>query len=285
MDIHIVIVIILTIMCIIIAGWIIKMNSSLFLNPTPVKKVIYCIWTGNNKMTKNRLEGIDTLKRTSGVNVKIVSTQNINQYILKDYPLPPSYPYLSRIHKSDYLRCYLMHHYGGGYSDIKRNQGSWVSQFNRINRDPNIWLIGSGGFKPPQIAVDIAYPEEYNDIQRKHLADYHNRLVGPGFMICRPRSRFTQEWYDSLHTRLDGFYLELKQHPARFTRESHDRPPSHWYRDEKDPKLKKLGCPKKPTKYPVNWNRILGQIFFPLQVKYINHVKTGLPMPQLDNYN
>ena len=41
----------------------------------------------------------------------------------------------------------------------------------------------------------------------------------------------------------------------------------------KDPELKKRPCPTKRTQYPISWNRILGQIVYPLQVKYINHIK------------
>ena len=252
-------------------------------NENHVKKIIYTFWTGTNPMTANRQEGIKTMKEKTGVDICVISTNNLNDFIIKDYPLHPSYKNLSRVHKADYLRCYFMHHYGGGYADIKRQIGSWEKYFNIINDNPDIWKIGLGN-EPDRRAFNIAYPEEYNNLQREKLRNYSSKMVGISFMICRPRTPYTTEWYNLLHQRLDNYSSELEKHPAVFSRESFDRLPSKYYRDEKDPELKKLPCPTERTKYPISWNRILGQIVYPLQVKYINHIKQGLPMPDFHNY-
>jgi hypothetical protein len=37
-----------------------------------------------------------------------------------------------------------MHHYGGGYSDIKKTLGSWITFFDQINDDDNLYAIGYG---------------------------------------------------------------------------------------------------------------------------------------------
>ena len=87
-----------------------------------------------------------------------------------------------------------------------------------------------------------------------------------------------------LHQRLDKYSIELKKNPAVFSREAFDRSPSYWCKDEKDPELKKLPCPTERTNIYF-LNRILGQIVYPLQVKYINHIKQGLPMPDWNNYS
>jgi len=250
-----------------------------------VKKIIYTFWTGTNPMNANRMVGIKTLKEKTGINICVITTENLNDYILKDYPLHPSYKYLSRVHKADYLRCYFMHHYGGGYADIKRQTGSWEKYFDIINDNPKIWKIGLGGANPPSLAFGIAYPEEYNQKQKDRLTKYHDKMVGVGFMICKPRTPYTSEWYSLLHQRLDTYSSELEKHPAVFSREAFDRPPSKTCDDETDPELKKLPCPTEKTKYPISWNRILGQIVYPLQVKYIKHIKQGLPMPDWNNYD
>ena len=57
--------------------------------------------------------------------VLLITPNNLNDYIVKDDPLPEAYNYLSLVHKADYLRTYFMYHYGGGYADIKRYQHSW----------------------------------------------------------------------------------------------------------------------------------------------------------------
>ena len=249
------------------------------------KHIFYVFWTGTNQMNQNRLDGIESIKKITGVNVKLINVQNLNDYILPNYPLHPGYKYLSRVHKADYLRCYFMHHYGGGYADIKRQTGSWKKFFDQINNDKNIWMIGLGGFNPPSKAFGIAYPEEYNQKQRDLLTKYHNKMVGVSFMICKPRTPFTTEWYNNMHKMLDKYLHKLKKHPAVYSREAKDHPPSKSCKDERDPEIKKLPCPTEPTKYPISWNRILGQIFYPLQIKYINHIKQGLPMPDWENYS
>ncbi len=81
-------------------------------------KVIYCFWIGDNEMSENLKNAIKSLQDTSGVPVKIVTQHNLADYIVPGYPLHEAYDHLSFVHKSDYLRCYFMLHYGGGYSDV-----------------------------------------------------------------------------------------------------------------------------------------------------------------------
>ena len=271
----------LLIICIILFLFIIYkkyLQIDCFTQQNEVNKIIYVFWTGTNPMTENRKDGIKTMKIKTRVDVRVITVDNLNDFILKDYPFHPSYKYLSRVHKSDYLRCYFMHHYGGGYSDIKRHNHSWEKYFDIINKNSDIWMIGLDN------AFGIAYPEEYNSQQRQHLKSYHGKMVGVGFMICRPRTKYTTEWYNLLHKLLDDYSDKLKKHPAIFSREAYDRMPSKFWGDEKDPELKKLECPKEKTKYPITWNKF-NQIIYPLQVKYINHIKTGLPMPDFSNYD
>ena len=70
-------------------------------------------------MSDKRKKCLDSIKQNIGVKVILITPNNLDKYILKDYPLHKSYKYLSEVHKSDYLRTYFMHHYGGGYTDIK----------------------------------------------------------------------------------------------------------------------------------------------------------------------
>ena len=43
-----------------------------------VNKIIYCFWTGSNPITKNRLEGIETLKKFTEVNIHLIIIINLN---------------------------------------------------------------------------------------------------------------------------------------------------------------------------------------------------------------
>ena len=100
---------------------------------TPVDRVIYIFWTGDNEITPNRLEGIKSLERVSGIEVKLITPKNLPEYIKNEDPLPDAYNNLSLNHRSDYLRSYFMYHYGGGYADIKTYFHSWVSAFDKLN--------------------------------------------------------------------------------------------------------------------------------------------------------
>jgi hypothetical protein len=45
-----------------------------------------------------------------------------------------------------------MHHYGGGYSDIKIPNGSWLKAFEEMNKNENIWINGYPESEPAAIA-------------------------------------------------------------------------------------------------------------------------------------
>jgi len=178
-------------------------------------------------MSQNRLDGLDEIQKKTRCKVININVTNLHQYVKKGFPLHPGYKYLSNVHKADYLRCYLMHHYGGGYSDIKRALKSWVECFNIINNNKDIWMIGLGG------EFGMAYPKEYNKEQRAHLKKHQSKMVGIGYFICRPYTPFTTEWYNNLHKRLDDYLPILKKHPAIYSRESYDRPPENGVRMKK----------------------------------------------------
>ena len=67
-----------------------------------------------------------------------MTVENLHEYILKDHPLHPAYEFLSETHRCDILRTYFMYHYGGGYSDIKIPNGSWVKGFEDMENDNSL---------------------------------------------------------------------------------------------------------------------------------------------------
>ena len=93
-------------------------NKSLC-KPKELNRNIYVFWTGDNVMGPNRQRCLENLKTQSGMNVILVTKDNLSDFVLPEHPIHPAYKYLSLNHHSDYLRCYFMYHYGGVYSDIK----------------------------------------------------------------------------------------------------------------------------------------------------------------------
>lgn len=200
-----------------------------------IPRKVYCCWTGDNEMSPDRAKAFKTLCKVIGVEVVLVTPKILSLFILPDYPLHKSFPYLSLVHKSDYLRCYLMHHHGGGYADIKFFGKSWTHAFNLLASNPEKWVLGYR-----EIGKRGAALVENN--MGVDLKKYWHLLLGNGSFICRPQNPFTQEWYNELHARLDYFHDKLVQYPGD-------------------------AFGKNPG-YPIPWTYIMGHIFHPLCLKY-----------------
>ncbi|MDO4764116.1 MAG: capsular polysaccharide synthesis protein [Flavobacteriaceae bacterium] len=84
-----------------------------------IKEVVYCFWTGDNEITENRKRCLDEMKEKIGYPIVLITKDNLANYILPEHPLHKAYDFLSAVHKSDYLRAYFMHHYGGGTAILK----------------------------------------------------------------------------------------------------------------------------------------------------------------------
>jgi hypothetical protein len=96
-----------------------SVNSRYSLN-AEIPEQIFCFWTGDNKMSQPRNIALDILIRNAGVKVELITQKNLKKFLKKDFPLHEGFKHLSLVHKSDYLRCYFMHHYGGGIPILSR---------------------------------------------------------------------------------------------------------------------------------------------------------------------
>lgn len=210
------------------------------------KEVIYIFWTGDNEISENRKIGIKSIREKSEVEVILVTPVNLSSYILESFPLHPAYQYLSLIQKSDYLRCYFMLHYGGGYVDIKICLTSWKKIFENLNNSDK-WCIGKrekfmGGVS--NIEGNIG----------QDCKIYHNNLISNGGYIYKPNSPIAQEWMDEIYKRLDFYMPELQKNP---------------------------GDAFGTGDYPIPWAYLAGYIMGPLILKYHDKV---IPM-DIDLYS
>ncbi len=215
-----------------------------------IPRVIYVFWTGSNPMNENRKKSIESIRETSGCQVILITKDNLNTYIIKDHPLHPAYPYLSEVHKADYLRTYFMHFYGGGYSDVKPTSGNWLKAFEDMEKNPSYYAngykeVGPGG---------VGYAPN---------AEHWEKLIGNCAYIFRPNTSLTKEWYNDMIKLLDSKLEELKQHPA-----SHPR-------DKKE----------ENTGYPIGWIEMLGEIFHRVIYNYHDKLLMTVPIPNFSNYS
>src|SRR5579872_1964696 len=94
---------------------------------------IFCMWTGTNPMSEQRLGCLASVVQNTHCPVVFINHAGLRDYERPESPFHPAFDYLSEVHKSDYLRCYLMHHYGGGYTDIKTTVNRWDDCFERLH--------------------------------------------------------------------------------------------------------------------------------------------------------
>lgn len=221
-----------------------------------INRVIYIFWTGDNDITPNRLKGIESLEKVSGIKVQLITPKNLSNYIVEDDPLPEAFHYLSLVHKSDYLRSYFMHHYGGGYADIKTYFHSWVKAFDKMDASASAYVLGY-----PEVGF---WGAANHDIEKGNLERdlywYWRYLVGNGAFICRPHTKFTEEWHNEVKKRLISKTDLLKKYPAKDI----------------------LG---RDVNYPIPWSWLQGAVFHPLCLKYHQYLlKDTALMPSFENY-
>jgi hypothetical protein len=212
---------------------------------------IVCFWTGTTPMTPARAAALAALDTRAGVPVRCVRAADVASLLVDTYPLHPAYPYLSETHKADYLRAYVMHTRGGGYSDIKAPTGSWVAAFKEFAKRPGVYVSGYRESGPDCVANANA-----------DLKPHWHHLLGNGAYIVRPRTPFTQAWFDRLHAVLDRHLDALRAHPATHPRD-------HLFEG---------------TGYPLEWSELLGQIFHPLCYEFREHLRYDVPIPDCRTY-
>lgn len=218
-------------------------------------KIIYCFWFGDN-MSPAREECFQSIKNNSGVNVELITEQNLKDYLVT--PLHKGFDYLSSTHKSDYLRSYFMYHYGGGYSDIKKCHYDWNKYFDMLSSSDKEF-IGS------------------RERAKKHIANFevareYQNLVTVINFIFKPKTKIAKIWYEKTQKLMDDKFDQLVQNPGNY----HPRAIAGGVHME--PEL------FKESKYPFEWNELLGRIFHKLQWENYGSYLLDMPFPDQKGY-
>ena len=220
-----------------------------------LQRNLYSFWVGHNNlvMNENRINGLDSIKSNSNVNFILINNENLPDYILEGHPLHQGFNYLSDVHKADYLRTYFMHHYGGGYTDIKPCSWDWNTYFDQLENSD---------------AFGIGAPEDEGELsvtlrQRAWLGKHWDKLVSNDLYIFKPNTEFTTKWYNKLLEIMDIKFNNLQKFPAKNSREAADTI---------------------VTRYPIEWGEILLEIFHPLCYEYTDRLIKTMPLPITKNY-
>lgn len=207
---------------------------------TDVPRRIFVVWAGNNELTPGRRAGLESIRVVNReLEVVLVTPENLNDFVIPEHPLHPAFKNLSYVHRSDYLQSYLLHHHGGGYTDLKPHPTPWMSAFKRLQEDPDVWIMG---YQVPSVREATAIDGRIG--RDVHL--HYTSVIGTGGMIGRAHSQLTYEWNREAERRLN-YYEELLA-----------RAPGNAFGDN--------------PRYPVPWTTLGSQILEPLCLKYVDHV-------------
>jgi hypothetical protein len=202
-------------------------------------RTIFCFWTGAEEMSANRIQALWSIFNQTGCSVALINKINLEAWIKPGYPLHPAYEFLSSTHKSDYLRCYFMHHYGGGYTDIKKTKVNWHSFFECLDKSHKCALGYSELAHGMPHLVGLLGDE---------IRAVHSQLIGLCAFIFKKNSPLTYCWLEKTHNLLDEKLDILKKNPAQ-------HPLDQTAVILPDGEI---------SKYPLRWAEMLGEIFHPL---------------------
>ncbi|QGZ62713.1 glycosyltransferase family 32 protein [Paraburkholderia acidisoli] len=206
-------------------------------------RTVFCLWTGNEVMSPNRIQALWSIYSQTGCPVALVNANTLEEWVLPGHPLHAAYPSLSATHKADYLRCYLMHHYGGGYTDIKITTKKWRQFFDLLEQSDKMAL---GYTELPNGVVRL--DGEFGERLRQSHAD----LIGLCAFIFRKRSPLTTAWLERTEALLDVKLEALQRHPAV-------------HPQDQSGVILPDGT---PSPYPLRWVELLGEILHPLLYEF-----------------
>lgn len=200
----------------------------------------FVVWTGDNALTPKRQANLDLIRERIGLQVELVTPSTLERWLVAGHPLPAAYEHLSLIHRSDYLRGYLMHHHGGAYVDVKQPLSSWRPSYDRMAADPQAWVTSYSSSHANWIG------KLRGRLGRDILVHYRLMFGKSGFMM-RSHTPLTAAWISQMDAVLDSRAKLLASHPGGV------------FGDDAD--------------YPISWTDLLGRVLDPLTLKYLDHVR------------
>jgi hypothetical protein len=225
-----------------------------------MNEIIFSGWMGPGAMSQPREAALLSIIRNTGCLNAHITLETLSSWIHPEFPLHPAFPHLSAVHQCDYLRCYVMHVYGGGYTDVKNTTKNWRSFFKNL-QESDAYGLGYTEIGPEGIA-------QVGGELEKEMKENFSKIIGVCCMLFKPKTKFTHEWFNQLNATLNDSYDSLISNPARHPQ---DRLGAHFT----DGSI---------SKYPFAWTAIGGDIFHPLAYKYNENIIHAEIAPSFINY-
>ena len=223
--------------------------------------IVFCIWTNTNPMSSDRARALFSIFSNIDCPVSYLNFRSYRNWEVDSDPFHPSFEFLSATHKADYLRAYLMHHYGGGYTDIKHTSKPWRDFFYKLNSS-DMFCLGYTEIGPHGVAL------VEDEILLSILRQNYRKLIGNGAYIFKKGTPLTKEWLKRTNALLDTKYDLLKKHPAKHPQ------------DQRGLRLVDGSI----SEYPLRWAEMLGSIFHPLAYEHRDKIIHADIAPSFSDY-
>jgi len=223
-------------------------------------KVIYSGWMGPGEMSEQREKALVSMVMNSGCSISFLTQGTLGTWAHPEFPIHPLFPLLSAVHQCDYLRCYVLHVYGGGYADIKHTSKSWVPFFELLDASPAFGVgyteIGAHG------VATVGGP-----LEAEMKANYE-KLVGLCAMVFKARTELTEVWFQETNAVINRKADALLKNPAR-------HPQDRLGAQFTDGSL---------SAYPFEWTEVGGNVFHPIAYRYADRILHADMAPSFTNY-
>lgn len=252
-----------------------------------VPPVVWTFWLHEYPLEGAGLSTFEALPISLDVNVQLVEPDILPQYNVTEKPFHPALKYLAPNHKIDYLHAYFMHHYGGGYLEIRprKDNTTWTGPFDYVASNDSYWFLGAPSkedipcdesnikdvwCKELQAkswlsgAANMSYAETKIGMSSwtpskgpccTQVSEHYTKAQWPrhdGY-IMRKQTAFTEEWLGLVHDHLDAKLSEFKK--PLYSTPTEDC------------------CVKHQEGYPLRFDELRGEIWSLLIMKYQQHIK------------
>ena len=202
-------------------------------------------------MSTNRKASHESIKSIPNCKIITLDSESCKAYEVAENPFHPAFDLLSEVHRGDYMQVYLLLHYGGGYTNVKKyddgEKAKWAKAFETL-RASGAQMVGY----PERPVGGVAYPPN---------CPRWREATGVCAWVAKRDCIIMRRMMHDIHAFLDGKLDELKVHP-----------PSH-ARD----------C-KEISNYPIEWNQIMGRNFHRISFDYLSEILRTGARPSFELY-
>lgn len=244
-------------------------------------RVVWAFWFGGlENMSPARKRALEMMRKNLGVPLRLITSMDEAKKLSK--PEAPIHPLifhepqvLSSNHIVDYLRGYIMNHYGGGYLDVKPIYRNWSRYFDLFDSDPNVWFLA-----PRQRGMwDPGCDEEYLAAAGMKMANCFRvrenwaYLGSDACWIARPYTPLSIEFQKLINDMLNRKWKEILKYPVL---QKYKHRCCSLYVNANIWKASFEQQNKHPD-YALRWVEVHADAFDPLQLKWNRYVRLGLP--------